>query len=69
MAKEIAALGLQVPPEAVVVSRHYPQSVETLADIGFACGAVPPGSAWVGLMKRLAGESRSARTLTAFYAN
>lgn len=28
-------LGLQVvPPEAVVVSRHYLQSVETLADIG-----------------------------------
>lgn len=35
MAKEISALGLQVvPPEAVVVSRHYLQSVETLADIG-----------------------------------
>jgi hypothetical protein len=35
MAREISALELQVvPPEAVVVSRDYLKSVETLADIG-----------------------------------
>ncbi|HBY7141305.1 TPA: hypothetical protein MI591_07590 [Klebsiella pneumoniae] len=44
MAKEIAALGLQVvPPEAVVVSRHYLQSVETLADIGLRAEQCRPG--------------------------
>lgn len=68
MAKEIAALGLQVvPPEAVVVSRHYLQSVETLAGYRFTCGAVPSWSAWVGLMKSKKGESRGAVTPTAFW--
>ena len=44
MAKEISALGLQVvPPEAVVVSRHYLQSVETLADIGLRAERCRPG--------------------------
>jgi hypothetical protein len=44
MAKKISALGLQVvPPEAVVVSRHYLQSVETLADIGLRAERCRPG--------------------------
>ena len=44
MAKEISVLGLQVvPPEAVVVSRHYLQSVETLADIGLRAERCRPG--------------------------
>lgn len=53
VAKELSILGLQVvPPEAVVVSRHYLQSVETLADIGLRaerCRPGPPGSAGMGL--------------------
>ena len=44
IAKELSVLGLQVvPPEAVVVSRHYLQSVETLADIGLRAERCRPG--------------------------
>jgi hypothetical protein len=44
MAKEISALELQVvPPEAVVVSRDYLKSVETLADIGLRAERCRPG--------------------------
>ncbi|WP_414162856.1 CII family transcriptional regulator [Superficieibacter sp. BNK-5] len=44
MAKELSALGLQVvPPEAVVVSRDYLASVETLADIGLRAERCRPG--------------------------
>ena len=44
VAKELSILGLQVvPPEAVVVSRHYLQSVETLADIGLRAERCRPG--------------------------
>lgn len=44
MAKEISVLGLQVvPPEAVVVSRDYLKSVETLADIGLRAERCRPG--------------------------
>jgi hypothetical protein len=51
MAKELSVLGLQVvPPEAVVVSRHYLQSVETLADIGLRAERCR-GAVRVGLMK------------------
>ena len=44
MARELSALGLQVvPPEAVVVSRDYLTSVETLADIGLRAERARPG--------------------------
>lgn len=44
VAKELAALELQVvPPEAVVVSRDYLASVETLADIGLRAERCRPG--------------------------
>lgn len=44
IAKELSVLGLQVvPPEAVVVSRHYLHSVETLADIGLRAERCRPG--------------------------
>lgn len=44
MAREISALELQVvPPEAVVVSRDYLKSVETLADIGLRAERCRPG--------------------------
>ena len=44
MAKEISALELQVvQPEAVVVSRDYLKSVETLADIGLRAERCRPG--------------------------
>jgi hypothetical protein len=50
MAKEISALGLQVVPPEAVVSRHYLQSVETLADIGLRAERCRP-PVRVGLMK------------------
>lgn len=44
MARELSALELQVvPPEAVVVSRDYLTSVETLADIGLRAERCRPG--------------------------
>ena len=44
MAKELAFLGIQAaPPEAVLVSREYLASVETLADIGLKAGRARPG--------------------------
>ena len=44
IAKELAILELQVvPPEAVVVSRDYLKSVETLADIGLRAERCRPG--------------------------
>lgn len=44
LAKELSILELQVvPPEAVVVSRDYLKSVETLADIGLRAERARPG--------------------------
>lgn len=44
MGKELAFFELQVvPPEAVVVSREYLASVETLADIGLKAERARPG--------------------------
>ncbi|MBY6259103.1 lambda phage CII family protein [Phytobacter diazotrophicus] len=44
IARELSALELQVvPPEAVVVSRDYLKSVETLADIGLRAERCRPG--------------------------
>ncbi|MNH19176.1 hypothetical protein D3C79_789020 [compost metagenome] len=44
MAKEMAFLGVQAaPPEAVLVSRDYLKSVETLADIGLKAERSRPG--------------------------
>ncbi|MEL5336775.1 CII family transcriptional regulator [Serratia nevei] len=44
MAKELAFLGIQAaPPEAVLVSRDYLASVETLADIGLKAERSRPG--------------------------
>ena len=44
MAKELAFLGIQAaPPEAVLVSREYLASVETLADIGLKAERARPG--------------------------
>ena len=44
MAKELAILGIQAaPPEAMIVSRAYLASVETLADIGLKAERSRPG--------------------------
>ncbi|EMK7708205.1 hypothetical protein V9T08_004264 [Yersinia enterocolitica] len=44
IAKELAFLGIQAaPPEAVLVSRDYLASVETLADIGLRAERRRPG--------------------------
>ncbi|WP_127958039.1 CII family transcriptional regulator [Serratia microhaemolytica] len=44
LAKELACLGIQAaPPEAVLVSRDYLKSVETLADIGLRAERSRPG--------------------------
>lgn len=44
LARELAFLGIQAaPPEAVLVSREYLTSVETLADIGLKAERARPG--------------------------
>ncbi|MBS0877964.1 MULTISPECIES: CII family transcriptional regulator [unclassified Tatumella] len=44
LARELAFLGIQAaPPEAVLVSREYLASVETLADIGLKAERARPG--------------------------
>lgn len=44
LARELAFLGIQAaPPEAVLVSRDYLASVETLADIGLKAERNRPG--------------------------